>query len=160
MEKLSVREYYIVSFLCSNILLQHDQEGSGSKKRCVIDALSRSLPTASRKLLPTENEFRQTRVCLRARAPASPADLEQPPFVPYLVEKTTTCTLNCDKSNSCNYGGCAFFINAFLLKTHPQHIFICYNACIQFIKELNLALKVITFSWQSTIEHRNKNFMT
>lgn len=63
----------MVSF---SLALQHDQEGSGSKKRCVIDALSRSLPTASRKLLPTENEFRQTRLRVRARAPASPADFE------------------------------------------------------------------------------------
>lgn len=116
-------EYYIVSFLCS----KHDQEGSGSKKRCVIDALSRSLPTASRKLLPTGNEFRQT------RAPASPADFQRTSVCSISGWKNNdaTCTRSTATKATPAIMRAVLFI-CFLFKTYRHNIFICYNAYVKY----------------------------
>jgi hypothetical protein len=120
----SIFSTFNVSFLCSNMIrkeaaVKRDVSLTLSHVRCQLprgNCFPLKMNSVKRESVPP---------CARA-APASPADLEQRVCSISMVGKTTTCTLNCDKSNSCNYGGCAFFINAFLLTAHWQHLFFIF----------------------------------
>jgi hypothetical protein len=106
-------EYYNVSFLCSNMIRKE-----AAVKRDVSLTLSHvrcQLPRGN--CFPLKmNSVKRERECASVRARACIArrfGAAESVCSISMVGKTTTCTLNCDKSNSCNYGGCSFFIKRF-----------------------------------------------